>query len=150
MTAAYSISYPSGYPCYPTYAHQLDRLAFLESGESKEIRYCRSANGHSPLEVIDTFKSDERTEVFTFSKTDVRFVVLVSDGVHSFSSTQYSESSKSTVPIPFQCLARELVSFKNVRGSFASRRLKSFLKHCSANNWQHSDDLSIGGIYLGD
>ncbi len=147
---AYSISYPSGYPCYPAYTHQPDRLATLEfSNTQKEIRYFQTAPDQSTLELKDTFHSGERTEVFRLKTNDYRFVAVFSDGIHSFSSTHGSESSKSARPIQFQSIARDLVSFKNVRGCFAGRRLKRFLKDATMNGWQHSDDLALGAIYLG-
>ena len=149
---AYSISYPSGYPFYPTYAHQPDRLAALEFGgdPQKEIKYFRSDSNQSTLRLEDTFTSGERTEVLTFDARSYHYAVLLSDGVHSFWSTRGSESSKSARPIWFQALAREFVSFKNFRGAFAGRRLKRFLKDSALNGWQHTDDLALGAIYLGD
>ena len=148
----YSISYLSGYPRYPTYTHQPDRLAFLEScgDPQKEIKCFRGDPNQSTLLLEDTFSSGERTEVFTFKARSYRYAVLLSDGIHSFCSTRGSESSKSARPIGFQSLARELVSFKNVRGAFAGRRLKRFLKDSALNGWQHTDDVALGAIYLGD
>jgi hypothetical protein len=149
---AYSISYPSGYPCYPAYTHQPDRLASLEfcGDPQKEIKYFRGDPNQSTLRLEDTFRSAERTEVFTFHAPSYQYAVLLSDGIHSFSARQGSASSKSVLPICFHSVARELVSFKNVRGAFAGRRLKRFLKDAALNGWQHTDDLALGAIYLGD
>ncbi len=149
---AYSISYLSGYPRYPTYTHQPDRLAALEllGDPRKEIKYFRGDRNQSVLRLENTFRSDVRTEVFTFNARSYQYAVLLSDGVHSFRSTRDLESSKSACPISFQSIARELVSFKNVRGAFVGRRLKRFLKHCRENGWQHADDLALGAIYLGE
>jgi hypothetical protein len=149
---AYSISYRSGYPFYPTYTHQPDRLAALEFGgdPQKEIKYFRGDSNQSTLRLEEKFSSDERTEVLTFDARSYHYAVLLSDGVHSFCSTRDSESSKSARPIWFQALAREFVSFKNVRGAFAGRRLKRFLKDSALNGWQHTDDLAFGAFYLGD
>ena len=149
---AYSISYPSGYPFYPAYTHQKDRLAALECGRDlqKEIKYFRGDSNQSTLRLEATFSSSERTEVRTFDARSYLYAVLLSDGVHSFCSSRGSESSKSARPIRFQALARELVSFKNLRGAFAARRLKRFLKDSALNGWQHTDDLALGAFYLGD
>jgi Protein phosphatase 2C len=149
---AYSISYPSGHPFYPAYTHQPDRLAALEFGGNpqKEIKYFRGDSKQSTLRLEATCSSVERTEVRRFDARSYLYAVLLSDGVHSFYSSRGSESSKSARPIRFQALARELVSFKNVRGAFAGRRLKRFLKDSALNGWHHTDDLALGAFYLGD
>ncbi len=144
---AYSISYPSGFPCYPSYSHQPDRLA--SSDFQKEVR-CYRGLRNKALRLDHTRTSDSRTETLKFNASDYEFVVLVSDGIHSFSSTTDSQSSKSSRSIDFQTIVRELIAFKNVRGEFVSRRLKRFLKDVALNGWQHSDDLSVGAIYLGE
>jgi len=149
---AYSVSYPSGYPRYPAYTQQPDRLAALVCcGEpQKEIKYFRGELNQTTLRLADTGSSRERTEVFSFNARSYRYAALLSDGVHSFCATAGSQSSRSARPICFPALARELVSFKNVRGAFAGRRLKRFLKDSTLNGWQHADDLALGAIYLGD
>jgi serine/threonine protein phosphatase PrpC len=143
----YSISYPSGFPCYPSYTHQPDRLA--SSDFEKEVR-CFRGLGSEALRLDHARTSNARTEILKFNASDYEFVVLVSDGIHSFSSTTGSTSSRGTRSIEFQTIARELVAFKNVRGEFVGRRLKRFLKDVAFNGWQHADDLSVGAIYLGE
>lgn len=147
---AYSISYASGYPRYPAYSHQPHRLTCLEIADPvKEIRYFRGNLQQPRLQLHDTWRSNLATEVFPFSSDTYQFVVLLSDGVHSFASTQDSASSKHARTVQFESFAQELVSFKNVRGAFATRRLNRFLKDCDITGRKHSDDLSIGAIYLG-
>jgi hypothetical protein len=173
---AYSISYPSGYPRYPTYSQQPDRLAALgvceerpaetisaelaaalasqqqDSGGSiqKEIKYYRGHPSRPSLELQDSFTSTEETEVFTFNARSSQYAILLSDGIHSFCTSRGSESSKRAQPILFPSFARELLSFKNTRGAFTGRRLRRFLKDCRERDWQHSDDFALGAIYLGD
>lgn len=144
---AYSISYPSGFPCYPSYLHQPDRLA--SSAFQKEIRCFRGLRSKT-LRLDHVKESDARTEILKFNASDYEFVVLVSDGIHSFSTTTDSQSSRSSQSIEFQTIASELVEFKNVRGEFVGRRLKRFLKDATLHGWQHADDLSIAAIYLGE
>lgn len=143
----YSISYPSGFPCYPSYSHQPDRLASSEF--QKEVRYFRGLRSKA-LRLDHARTGDARTEILKFNASDYEFVVLVSDGIHSFSSVTDSKSTKSTQSIDFQTIVRELIAFKNVRGEFVSRRLKRFLKDVTLKGWQHADDLSVGAIYLGE
>jgi len=169
---AYSIAYPSGYPRYPTYSQQPDRLAALsvyeerpagsfsaapasqqqDSGASiqKEIKYYRGQPSQPGLELVDSFTSTEETEVFTFNARSTQFASLLSDGIHSFCSTHGTESTKRAQPILFPSFARELLSFKNTLGAFTGRRLRRFLKDCRERGWQHTDDLALGAIYLGD
>lgn len=140
---AYSISYPSGFPFYPSYTHQPDRLA--SSQFQKEVRCFRGLRSEA-LRPDKESTSNTRTEILRFNASDYEFVVLVSDGIHSFTST----TSKASRSMEFPTIAKELVAFKNVRGEFATRRLNRFLKDAGKNGWQHADDLSIGAIYLGE
>jgi hypothetical protein len=119
----HAISFPSGYPFYPAYWHQPDRLdAFL------------STNG-----------SIEQTRHFRFKTSEYKYVALVSDGIHSFLST----SQTITSPVSLAEVLGELVSFKSLHGAFVARRVKRFMKDCRSRGWQHSDDLSIAAIHLG-
>jgi hypothetical protein len=169
---AYSIAYPSGYPRYPTYSQQPDRLAALSAYEErpaecvsaapagqqqvsgtaipKEIKHYRGHPRQAHLELEDSFTSTEETEVFTCDARSTQFAILLSDGIHSFCPTHGTESTKRVQPILFPSFARELLSFKNTLGSFAGRRLRRFLKDCRKRNWQHTDDFALGAIYLGD
>jgi hypothetical protein len=170
---AYSIAYPSGYPRYPTYSQQPDRLAALGRCEErpaetisaelaaapashdsasiqKEIKYYRAHPSRPSLELQDSFTSTEETEVFSFDARSSQYAILLSDGIHSFCTSRGSESSKRAQPILFPSFARELLSFKNTRGAFTGRRLRRFLKDCRERAWQHTDDFALGAIYLGD
>lgn len=169
---AYSISYPSGYPRYPTYSQQPDRLAALRECQErpaeslsdapaseqqdgcgsiqKVIKYYRGHPSESDLRLEDSFTSTEETEVFTFNARSSQYAILLSDGIHSFCTNRGSESSKRAQPILFPSFARELLSFKNTRGAFTWRRLRRFLKDCRERDWQHTDDFALGAIYLGD
>ena len=148
----YAISYPSGYPLYPGYSHQPERLlALTDDGRvSKEVRRFRCPSMAEPLRLEETTTSVSLTEVFTVKASDYKHAVVLSDGIHSFFTTQQTETSKRVDDIPMEQILKELISFKNVRGAFAGRRLKSFLKGCQAMGWQHRDDLAIGALHLGD
>jgi serine/threonine protein phosphatase PrpC len=117
------ISFPSGYPFYPAYWHQPDRLdAFLSTS--------------GPI---------EQTRHFRFKTSEYKYVALVSDGIHSFLNT----SQTITSPVSMAEVLGELVSFKSLHGAFVARRVKRFIKDCRARGWQHSDDLSIAAIHPG-
>jgi len=148
----YSISYPSGYPLYPSYPHQPERLLAWRAGElsGKEVKHFRSASIESPLRLKDTRNGDSPTEVFTVSASAYRYAALFTDGIHSFYSAEQTETSKSAQPIPAENILCGFISFKSVRGAFVGRRMKKFLQDCRAKGWRHMDDLAIGALYLGD
>jgi hypothetical protein len=152
MIDVYSISYPSGYPRYPVYTHQPERLLAWEDVErsGKEVKHFRSASIESPLRLKDAAHSDRPTEVFTARASDYTYAALFSDGIHSFYSAEQTATGRSVAAIPMEEVLRDLVSFKSVRGTFVERRLNRFLKDCRARGWQHADDLAFGALYLGD
>ncbi|HEX8844603.1 MAG TPA: protein phosphatase 2C domain-containing protein [Pyrinomonadaceae bacterium] len=148
----YSISYTSGYPLYPSYAHQPERLLALEDAgrTGRDVKHFRCASIEEPLRLRDTSTGGAPTEVFTVRALDYKYVTLFSDGVHSFCSAKQTETSKRVEAVPLDEVLRGLVSFKSTRGAFVGRRLKSFLKDCQTRGWKHMDDLAVGALYLGD
>jgi protein phosphatase 2C-like protein len=129
----YAISSPSGYPFYPSYVHQPDRLAELVTHNrcNKEIKH------HDATEITDSL-----TISLKLKAADYRYVALASDGINSFFQTQRRI-----------CLAdvlKELWSFKHSHGAFVERRMKRFKKDMHAKGWQHADDLAFAVINLGD
>jgi hypothetical protein len=148
----YAISYPSGYPLYPGYLHQPERLlAMSNDGRvSKEVKRFRGASVAEPLRLEETTLSVSPTEVFSVKASDYKHAVLLSDGIHSFFTTEQTETSKKVEAIPMEQILKELISFKSLRGAFVGRRLKSFLKECHVRGLQHGDDLAIGALHLGD
>ena len=147
----YSISYASGYPLYPSYTHQPERLLALEEGErsGKEVGHFRGASTEEPLLLRNTSHGDSITEVFTVRVHDYKYVALFSDGIHSFHCAKQTETSKRVEAIPMDEILRDLISFKTVRGAFVGRRMRRFLKDCQSKGWQHIDDLAFGALHLG-
>lgn len=132
----YSISSPSGYPFYPSYVHQPDRLSELVSNNrhTKTIKDFRS-------NTITT--SDSLTITFKLNAADYKYAAIASDGMNSF-------YSKGVGPICLPEVLKEFWSFKNSHGAFVERRMKRFRKDTHANGWQQADDLAIGVIHLGE
>jgi Protein phosphatase 2C len=137
----YEVSYPSGYPLYPSYLHQPDRLAALATNHRslKEIRHL--SNG-GPLQV---HRCESPTHVMRLAATEYRFVALISDGVRSFFTT----SGKRVESLDLSQVIPELFSFKSWNGAFVARRVKRLMRDCRSKGWQHADDLALGVIYLG-
>lgn len=139
----YLISSPSGYPFYPCYAHQPERLAELVSkGQAtKEIK-------HYGLGGVTT--SDSLTEVFKLKASDYKYAAVASDGINSFFQTRQSTNGKRVEDVCLFEVLHEFWSFKNSHGAFVERRLNRFTKDIGARGWEHADDLSIGVIHLGE
>ena len=125
----YVISSPSGYPFYPSYVHQPNRLAELVENNRhiKEIKH--SSN-------ITT--TDSLTITFKLNVADYKYAAVASDGITSFYN------------VTFPDVLNEFWSFKNSHGAFVQRRMKRFKKDTQPKGWQHADDLAIGVIHLGD
>lgn len=137
----YDISYPSGYPLYPSYLHQPDRLAVMATNglSVKEVKHFSSA---CPPR---THRCDSATNILRLTAKDYRFVALMSDGIRSFFTT----ADKSVETLETSLVIRELLAFKSWNGAFVARRVKRFMRDCCSTGWQHADDLSIGVIYPG-
>lgn len=118
------ISSPGGYPFYPTYLHQPDRLS----------------------EMISHNRCTE-TILFKLNAAAYKYAAIASDGLTSFFQTQPTATGKHVEPVRLDDVLANLWSFKNSHGAFVQRRLKRFKKDTC---WQHADDLSLAVIHLGD
>jgi hypothetical protein len=152
LTDVYSISYTSGYPLYPSYTHQPERLGFMTKGGNhiKEVKHFRSLSGGEGFQLEESLTGDSQTEVFNVRASDYRLVAVLSDGVHSFFRSQQTETSKKVEAVSMAAALGELLSFKSMNGAFVRRRLKRFQKDCQLKNWRHLDDLAVGAVCLGD
>lgn len=147
----YSISYASGYPLYPSYAHQPERLLALEAAghSGKEVKHFRSASVEEGLQLIGTSGGKSPTDVFTVRASDYKYVALFSDGIHSFHRAAQADSGGRAAAVPMDEVLRDLICFKSTRGAFVGRRMNRFRKDCQARGWQHADDLAAGALHLG-
>lgn len=148
----YAISYPSGYPLYPGYAHQIERRRALkeQGGFHKEVKHFRCASFEEPLLLRETLTSTSQTEVLAVKASDYRLAIILSDGINSFRAMSQTATSKRVETIPLEATLKELVSFKSLRGSFVGRRVKRVMKDYLLKGWQHTDDLAVGALHLGD
>jgi hypothetical protein len=148
----YAISYPSGYPLYPGYAHQPERRRALEEqdGFGKEVKHFSCASFEEPLLLQGASTSTSVTEVLAVKASDYKLAVILSDGINSFCAIRQTDTSKRVESIHLAETLKELVSFKSVRGSFVGRRVKRMAKDYLAKGWQHMDDLAVGALYLED
>ncbi len=137
----YDISYPSGYPLYPSYLHQVDRLATMET-KGRSVKEIQHVSSDGPRR---TYRCESPTHVMRLIARDYRFVAVMSDGVRSFFTT----ADKSVEALETSNVIAELLSFKSWNGEFVARRVKRFMRDCASKSWQHADDLSIGVLYPG-
>ena len=147
----YSISYPSGYPLYPSYTHQPERLLALGDARrsGKEVRHFRSASAEDCLQPWGVSGDGAPTEVFIVRAADYKCAALFSDGIHSFFRAGQTEAGGRVEAVPLDLVLRDLISFKTNRGAFVGRRVNRFLKDCRQKGWQHADDLSVGALHSG-
>jgi hypothetical protein len=148
----YAISSPSGYPFYPAYVHQPERLAEMIEHQRcvKEIKHFRRDSPDESFKVLEVTTSESLTEVFTLDVADYKYAAIASDGLNSFFHTQPSPNGKRLEPVPLIDVLGQLWSFKNSHGAFVERRLKKFRKDAEARSWNHADDLSLGVVHSGD
>jgi hypothetical protein len=147
----YAISSPSGYPFYPTYIHQPERLAELVDNDRsrKQVKHFRRSAAGESFTLIEEAGSDRLTEVLNVKAAEYKYAAVASDGIHSFFHTQQSMNGKRVEAVSMTEILDSFWSFKNSHGAFVERRMKRFRKDAQANGWQHGDDLSIGVIHLG-
>ena len=150
-TDIYSVSYPAGYPLYPSYVHQPARLRCVESnsGRVKEIKHFRSPAAGEPFQLHDSFVSQAQVEVFAAAVSDYELVAVFSDGIHSFFTTEQTETSKRTEAVAPEEVIAALLSFKSTCGAFVKRRVKRFGQDCRRKSRRHMDDLAVGVVWLG-
>jgi hypothetical protein len=148
----HAISSPAGYPFYPAYVHQPERLAAMVENERsvKELSHFRRDSPDVPLRLLDVTTSESLTEVFRLNVFDYKYAAVASDGLHSFFHTQPTPTGNRLQSVSVSDVLNQFWSFKNSHGAFVERRMKKFTKDAEARSWHHADDLSIGVIHLGD
>ena len=148
----YAISSPSGYPFYPAYVHQPERLAEMIGNRRcvKDLKHFRRESPGAPFQLREVTTSESLTEVFRLNVFDYKYVAVTSDGLDSFFRTQPTPAGNRLESICLSDVLNQFWSFKNSHGAFVERRMKKFKKDAEARSWDHADDLSIGVIHLGD
>jgi hypothetical protein len=93
---------------------------------------------------------DYKTMVEISDNSNVEYIAIMSDGVHSFYETIETNTSRSNKSLDYIDVIKELLSFKNFNTSFVQRRLNKFRKNCVKKNWGNADDVSLAVIHLGE
>lgn len=81
-------------------------------------------------------------------KEYIDMVILISDGLNSFSQKHKTNTSISYEPFAFKNILSKLLAFKGTKGKFIKRRVKKFKETCQKEGIYHFDDFSIAGISL--
>ncbi|MDX6710741.1 MAG: hypothetical protein QOH96_1757 [Blastocatellia bacterium] len=147
---AYVISFPRGFPLYPSYIHQPDRLAALSSDQRfKEVSHYKNTGAEGALVLYSVHESTSITEIYQSPTENNRLVAIFTDGILSFSGLVQTQTSKSMISIPIEEVLLDFLSFKTFNGAFLRRRFKRVREQYQRKGWINQDDLGCGIIYLG-
>lgn len=132
-------------PDYPSYYMLPDRR---EAYLSQDIRAVTTLYNLATKTIINQFNDPAfaycvKSYDLTEGSHTLEWVACMSDGVYSFQDS-------NRVTIPMLDVVEQLTAFKSFTGVFAQRRLNAFRKESAGKGWSHYDDISIGGIYLGE
>jgi hypothetical protein len=141
-----AVSFPSGYPFYPSYIHQIDRVCEQLRKEPwlKRITEC-DVERDTLLYQRDLLAPASPTEIFSGSMDEYEFVVVTTDGSDSFYDTEVGETRHQTVSMPQSKAISRLLAFKSFGGSFVTRRLKRMMRDRELTN---RDDIAVGAIHF--
>lgn len=137
-------SFDRNAPFYLSYLLQQSLVPYLnEVKEVEKTEGLRDLSGawNTSAEVCRLVESD-LVESYYFSQETYDVVLLLSDGVESFTT-----ANRATVPV--HDVLDQIFDFKGLIGEFLVRRCNRFFtKFCVENGWKHYDDFSVAGIAL--
>ncbi len=144
----YEVSYAASYPFYPSYGLDSNRHRQWEAQAGNEK--CVHSWHLGPEGVLEEDKkpSDRDFELWNGTAAKYQFIAVLSDGATSFTETQETDTSRTPRPVSLPDVLTNLLAFKGSRGEFVQRRVTAFNKNCAARRRQHSDDFSLGVIWL--
>jgi hypothetical protein len=117
----------------------------LDDGEEKEWN-----------DIVEprTFQGVQTYGYTSFSFSDVKFVAVMSDGIHTYGEPELKEGfdirSNPKVQlkdIPHGRMVEQFMGFKNTKGEFVKRRLNRVKRDCLSDHLYHYDDVSISAIF---
>ncbi len=140
----------NGYPSYLSYHFYHARIMDMRRAEKNIIirtyHLDNSGINYMPEIALQEFFTPY---VITLDTQELEFVLLMSDGVQSFYNTDPNDYGRKARPVHFMTIVKELMAFKNFQGEFVQRRFNKVLKEANTNKWEHYDDLSVAGIFIG-
>lgn len=142
------VSFAASYPRYLSYRLNDARMSQWQAQPGNEKRIQRVVVGPEGVELEETSVSERDLETWTGDRAEYRFAAVLSDGVQSFAAVQETETSRVTRPVAAVDILPDLLAFKGSRGQFVQRRVQAFFKDCETRHRHHSDDFSLGVVWL--
>ncbi len=145
----YCSQYPAGYPYYPAYFMERDRLACWQEVSSNRHTITRTTLlPDGGVGETTTLFPDAPCHLLQRPAEGLRFAAVLSDGIESFESKFGAETCATFKSVDYLTVVAELTAFKNFKGEFVHRRLQSFEKECARRGWHHNDDISAAALYF--
>ena len=134
-----TVEYKDNYPMYPIYLREKN---FYMPDSNMMVKH------RLDLETGETLSSEHSFErklsiQNIFDIEDVKFIGIFSDGMECF-------LDQDNQLIPLKEIMNRVVDFKQLKGNFIQRRMNRFLKDCRKQDRVPYDDISYGGIWIGD
>lgn len=144
------VAFAASYPEYPSYLLDDTRRArWTAQAGNEKTRQHWTLTAEGAIIEGETRETGDAVERFFGTAADTCFAAVLSDGVHSFTQTVQTETSRTTVAVPVTAVLAGLLAFRSSKGQFVGRRVAAFRKECQKRGWQHSDDVSVGVVWLG-
>ncbi len=142
------VSYLGGYPYYANYLADVERAQALLKirGNQRQIEtFTLLPDGAIADMRRETYRTDAPCAYVAGDMGEYRFIVALSDGVHSFGQANAEQAGRTgaNTPVALANVLRELMAFKTTTGQFAQRRMQKFEQTCARAGWQHHDDISL-------
>ena len=144
----YAISYAASYPNYPSYRWDAARRGQWEAQPDNEKQVTRWTLGTDGMTEEMTCLSRRASELLRGTADEYQFAAVLSDGIQSFTETCETDTSRTPRPVSLTEILPSLLAFKGSQGQFVQRRVTAFFKECCAHRRQHSDDFSLGVVWL--
>jgi hypothetical protein len=145
------VSYSGGYPNYLSYELSDDRREKFDNqpDNHREVTFEMISKDDDAL-LKQKYRSSAIFDIYLNNKEKYKWVAILSDGATSFVEKKNDGMSIVYEPVPTHKVIKEMLDFKNFQGTFVKRRLKRFIESCASKNWTHTDDVSVGVVYLGE
>jgi hypothetical protein len=143
------ISYPNGFPSYPSYLlNSLREENCKKMNDVTKKIIILTPDGKSQTEILppEDVQYDFTSYILNNGNEDPLIAMAIfSDGIQSFSRAVEGETSKTKKPVDVIELLPKLMSFSGT-GEFTRRRLNGLMR--KEPDLSHYDDLGMGAIIL--
>ncbi len=144
------IQYQKSYPFYLNYLCNNTRLQSFQANTNNDLIVTGKIIINNTIETVSYQQLRLVDYYFTAAipKRHLKYIVLLSDGIQSFSKQISSQTSRTTDNLQADEIAAQLIGFKNYQGAFVQRRINKFRKDVCRQNISHYDDLSMAAIHF--